>query len=72
VPPVRVSVRVKGHRVTITAATDRARAVCECSWASPWATAGPPQSDIPPRPDYRDRVIRAAAWHITQQARLQR
>lgn len=63
---------MKGHRVTIAQAQDRARAECECSWASPWATAGPPQPDIPPRTDHTDRVIRAAAWHIGQVARLQR
>jgi hypothetical protein len=52
------------HRVTIQAASDRSRAVCECSWTSPWATAGPPQPDVPPRTDHEARVIRAAQWHV--------
>jgi len=52
------------HRVTIQDDQDRARAVCECSWTSPWATAGPPHPDVPPRPDYQARVVRAAQWHV--------
>jgi hypothetical protein len=53
------------HRVVIdTTQPQRARAVCECSWTSPWATAGPAQPDLPPRTDYQDRALRAAQWHV--------
>lgn len=52
------------HTVTIAHTDYRARAECCCSWRSPWSTAGPPQPDVPPRPDYVDRVVRAAQFHV--------
>lgn len=57
------------HVVTIQDTSDRSRAVCRCSWASPWATAGPPQPDCPPRTDHQARAIRAAEWHVREEAR---
>lgn len=61
---------VVSHRVLIdTSEPQRARAVCACSWASPWATAVPPQPDLPLRTDYEERAIRAAEWHVREAAR---
>jgi hypothetical protein len=50
------------HTVTILHAERRARAECACSWR--WCTEGPPQPDVPARPDYVDRAVRAATWHV--------
>lgn len=52
------------HVVTVLHLPQQTRAVCSCSWASPWATAGPPQPDIPPRTDYVEKAVRAAEWHV--------
>lgn len=63
-PGTAGAARMTGHVVTVTHAADRVRAVCSCSWVSPWVTAGPPQPDIPPRDRIHLRAVKVAQWHV--------